>query len=78
MAAAEMSTLPLPLPLAPDVMVIQLTFAAAVHEQLVEVVTVKELRVLPVAGNDSVVGVTVYEHDGAGEPDAAAWVTVTA
>jgi hypothetical protein len=77
-AAAEMFTVPLPVPLAPDVMVIQLALpAVAVHEQLLVVVTVNELRLLPDEGNESVVGFTAYEQvDGAGA-DAAACVTVT-
>jgi len=75
-AAAEMFTVPLPLPLAPDVMLIQLAFvAAAVHEQLFVVVTVNELRLLPDEGNESVVGFTTYEQVGVA--DAAACVTVT-
>jgi hypothetical protein len=75
-AAAEMFTVPFPLPLAPDVMLIQLAFvAAAVHEQLFVVVTVNELRLLPDEGNESVVGFTTYEQVGVA--DAAACVTVT-
>jgi hypothetical protein len=44
--------------------VIQLTFAAAVHEQPVEVTTLNELFVLPDGGRESVVGSTVYAHEG--------------
>lgn len=77
LAATEMLTVPLPFPLAPDVMVIQLAVVAAVHEQAFVVATVNELRVLPVDGSDSVVGFTVKEHDGVEGVDAAACVTLT-
>jgi hypothetical protein len=67
-----MSTVPLPLPLAPDVTVIQLVFDAALHAHPLAVATVKELRVLPDDGSDRVKGFTVYEHEGVCGPDAAA------
>jgi hypothetical protein len=70
--AAEIFTVPLPLPVAPEVMVIQLAFvAAAVHEQVFVVVTVNELRVLPDEGKESVVGLTVYEQEVGGGVDGA-------
>jgi hypothetical protein len=59
LASTLILTVPLPLPLVPDVIVIQVTFSAAVHAQPDDEVTVNELLVLPDDGSDSVVGFTV-------------------
>jgi hypothetical protein len=56
--ATDTFTVPLPLPLVPDVIEIHPVPVAAVHAHPPDVVTVNELRVLPDAGSDSVVGLT--------------------
>ena len=58
LAATVKPTLPLPEPLAPLVIVIQLTLLTAVHEQPAFAVTETVLE-LPLAGAATVVGVTV-------------------
>ena len=58
-AATEYSTVPLPLPLLPDVIVIQLTLLAAVQVQPVPAVTAT-LPVAAVAVRDRLAGATVY------------------
>ncbi len=72
LAAMEKATVPLPLPVTPDVMLSQETLLVAVHEQPVAVVTLALLEPATAAGF-SEVGETVKEQDGA----APAWVTVT-
>jgi hypothetical protein len=52
---------PSPEPLAPLVMVIQLTELVAVQEQLVPVV-IERADVLPMEGTETLVGVTEYEQ----------------
>ena len=69
-AAIEKATIPLPLPLAPEVMVNQASLLVAVHVQPVAVVTLALLELAAAAGF-SEVGDTVNEQ-GAGAP---AWVT---
>ena len=71
-AAIENATVPLPLPLAPDVMVSQASLLVAVQLQPAAVVTLLLLE-LAAAPGVSVVGDTVNVHGGG----APAWVTVT-
>ena len=73
LAATVNVTVPLPLPLAPEVTEIQLSPVAAVHAQPSAVVTVTD-ELVPDAGTDAVVGLTVNEHVLA---LAAPWLTVT-
>ena len=70
--AIEKATVPLPLPLTPDVMVSQASLLVAVQLQPVAVVTLALLELAAAAGF-SEVGDTVNVHGGG----AAAWVTVT-
>ena len=72
LAAMANTTVPFPLPLAPEVMVSQESLLVAVHVQPVVVVTVALLELAPAAGLSDV-GETVNVQ-GTG---AAAWVTVT-
>ncbi len=72
LAAIENATAPLPLPLAPDVIVSQEALLVAVHVQPIVVVTLA-LFEPAVAGGLSEVGETVNVQ-GAGAP---AWITVT-
>jgi hypothetical protein len=53
---------PLPVPLAPEVMVIQLTLLAAVRVQPLWVVTVTE-PVDPAAGTVALAGLILYEQE---------------
>jgi hypothetical protein len=65
----ENDTLPLPLPLAPDVMVIHDVLLLAVHGHPLAVVTLIDL-LPPSFPTCTLVGEIVYEHD------VAAWLTV--
>ena len=60
-AATEYSTVPLPLPLLPDVIVIQLALLAAVQVQPVPAVTAT-LPVAALAVKDRLAGAMVYEQ----------------
>lgn len=64
-------TTPLPLPLPPELIVIQLALLTAVHTQAVVVVTFT-LPGPPVASNDRLMGERVKVQP----PDAPDWVTV--
>lgn len=59
------STVPLPVPAAPDVMVIQVVVVVAVHAQPVLAVTATELGP-PAAAMDVLVGLIEYVHAGGG------------
>jgi hypothetical protein len=65
-AATLNSTVPFPLPLAPDVTVTQEALLVAVHAQLLVVETATVLPALPAAAIDWLVGAMEYEHDGGG------------
>ena len=69
-AAMEKATVPLPLPLAPDVIVIQAALLVAVQLQPVVVETVELLELAAAVGLNEV-------GDALNEQAAAAWVTVT-
>ncbi len=71
-AAMEKATVPLPLPLTPDVMLSQVALLVAVQLQPVVVVTLALLELAAAVGF-SEIGETVNEQGGA----APAWVTVT-
>ena len=68
LAAIEYATVPEPVPLAPDVIVIHDTLLDAVHAHPLVVVTVA-VPVVALADADAALGVVVYVHP-------PAWVTV--
>ena len=72
-AAIVKSTAPLPLPLAPEVIINHVALLPAVHAQPAIVVTITVVPVPPAAPIDWLDGAIVYVHAGGG---AAACVTV--
>ena len=72
-AATFSLTVPLPLPLAPEAMVIQVAWLVAFQEHDDPAVTVTSIPFAPPDDTDRLVGLIVMSHD-----DAPAWLTVSA